>query len=143
MIAEISQDLVAKVKSIASDSFGTTTKRVGLAVGARKNDPLMDDTPKPAAWVIFIGDQNVDGAAQGTCQAMIQYNFIVKVVVDYANEKDLIDNQYPLLTEIIKAISGQGGPLGSQRWKYEGQTIDELTSSRLVFDQRYSITAVV
>lgn len=141
MIAEIAQDLVTKIK--ASTSFGTTTKRIGLAAGAKGMDPMMEKAARPAAWVIFVGDENLATGDQGECGANVKLNFIVKVIVDYSTEADLIDNQYPLFEEVINLVHGQSGPLGAKRWKYEGQSIDELTGSRMVFDQRYSIVTIL
>lgn len=143
MIAESAQDLVAKVKSIASNKFGTTTKRVGLAIGGKSIDPLIEKSPRPLAWIIFTSDENLDTDDQGVCGSYIKLNFVVKLLIDYTNETDLLTNQLPLLEEVINAVGGQQGPIGSKRWKYEGQSMDELTATRLVFDQRYSIITIL
>lgn len=141
MIAEIAQDLVTKIKT--SNKFGATVKRVGLAAGAKGMDPMMEKAARPAVWVIFVGDENLEAGDQGDCGANIKLNFIVKVIVDYSTESDLIDNQYPLFEEVINSVHGQSGPIGAKRWKYEGQSLDELTGSRMVFDQRYSIVTIL
>lgn len=143
MIAEIAEDLIAKIKATPSNKFGTTTKRVGLAAGAKGMDPMMEKAARPAAWVIFVGDENLDTGDQGDCGANLKLNFIVKVIVDYNTESDLIDNQYPLFEEVINAVHGHSGPIGAKRWKYEGQSLDELTGSRMIFDQRYSIVTIL
>ena len=144
MIAETAQDLITRVKAITSNKFGVSVKRVGLAAGGTAIDPTMEKVEYPAAWVIYVSDQTVDPSDQGSCGgAMVKLNFVVKIIVNYDNEKDLIDNQYPLLVEVIRAVNGQQGPTQSKRWKYEGQSIDELTSNRIVFDQRYSISTIL
>lgn len=144
MIASLATDLITRVKGIASNKFGTTVKRVGLAAGGTDIDPTMEQVEYPASWVIYVSDQNLDPSDQGTCGgALVKVSFVVKIIVNYDNEKDLIDNQYPLLTEVVKAVNGQQGPTQSKRWKYEGQSIDELSANRIVFDQRYSIVTVL
>lgn len=143
MIGELSTDLLTAAKSIASNKFGTTTKRVGLAVGAKSIDPTLQKVQLPAAWIVMIGDQNQSNLDQGECPSFIKTEFIIKVFMDYTTETDLITNQYPLLEELINTINGRQGPVGAKKWKYEGQTLDELTGNRVVFDQRYSIVAAL
>lgn len=143
MIAELSTDLLTAAKSITSNKFGTTTKRVGLAVGAKSIDPTLQKVQTPAAWVVYIGDQNQSNLNEGECPAFLRAEFIIKVFMDYTTEADLIANQYPLLTELINTINARQGPAGSKKWKYEGQTLDELTGNRIVFDQRYSIVVAL
>lgn len=143
MIAEITQDLVTKIKAITSNPFGTPVKRVGLAAGAKGMDPMMERVDRPAAWVIFIGDEQLDTNLEGSCGASLKLNFVVKIIMDYATEADLVTNQYPLLETVINAVHGMDGILGTKRWKYEGQTLDELTGNRMVFDQRFSIVTIL
>ena len=138
MIAEYAQDLVTKLKTIPA--FGTTVKRVGVAVGAREIDPTLEKVERPAAWVIFVGDEPISSG--NPCASSLKLNFVVKVLLDYGTESELIAAQFPLLEELISTVSGKEGPLMA-KWKYEGQMIDELTKDRMVFDQRYSIVAVV
>lgn len=141
MISELATDLNTAVKSIASGGFGTAPVRVGLAVGAKAVDPTMQKVPTPAAWIVFTGDTNLSTEEQGECFTSTKMEFIVKVFLEYDTELDLITNQYPVLNEVITTVNGRQGPNGSKRWKYEGQTLDELTGNRVVFDQRYSIIA--
>lgn len=143
MIADLSSDLITATKSIASAKFGTAPIRVGLAVGAKSIDPTLQKIALPAAWVVFIGDQNQSNLDQGECPAFVKTEFVIKVFLEYSTESDLITNQYPLLEELITTINARQGPAGSKKWKYEGQTLDELTGNRIVFDQRYSIVAAL
>lgn len=141
MIGELAQDLVDRIKAIPSQKFGASVPRVGLAVGGKNIDPLVTIADRPCAWVIYVGDENLD--EDESCGPFIRFNFIVKVIIDYSNGNDLITTQFPLLEEIVSQLNGVKGPLGAKSWRYEGQTLDELTGERMVFDQRYSITAIV
>lgn len=143
MISLLASDLLTAAKSVQSNKFGTVVKRVGLAAGAKGMDPTMSKVQTPAAWVVFIGDQNQSISNEGECPTFTKLNFIVKVFMDYTTEADLITTQYPLLVEVITTINGRQGPVGSRKWKYEGQTLDEMTGNRVIFDQRYSIVAAL
>lgn len=138
MISDIAEDLITKIKTVT-----VLNNRVGLAVGGKVVDPLMEKVPKPAVWVIYMGDEAQTEQDQGYCAPFIKMSFVVKVFVDYTNEKDLLDNQFPLLEDIINAVNGKSGITGAKNWKYEGQTIDEVASNRLVFDQRFSVVTVL
>lgn len=141
MIAELATDLQTKIKSIASGKLGTTPVRVGLAAGATSIDPFMEKVQLPAVWVVYVGDVQPDPDPLGKCGATVVAQFVVKVLLEYKNEKDMVDNQYPLLREIANQVNGQMGPPGAMRWKYTGQTLDELTGNRMVFDQQFSIVS--
>lgn len=138
MIAELAQDLITNLKTVTA-----LNNRVGLAVGGRTIDPLMEKVIKPACWVIYMGDETINETDEGQCVLYTRMNFVVKVLVDYASELDLITNQYPILENIISAVNATTGPIGSKKWKYEGQSVDEIASNRLVFDQRYSIVTTI
>lgn len=143
MISELATDLLSKIKALPSGKLGTGPVRIGLAVGATAIDPFMEKVTLPAAWVIFTGDQTNSADQQGMCGGTVVASFIVKVFVDYISEKDLLDTQYPLLREIAKQVNGTQGPVGSMRWKYDGQTLDEISGNRVVFDQRYSVVTIL
>ena len=112
MISQLSQDLLNKIKAIPSGKLGTSPVRAGLAVGATSIDPFMEKVQLPAVWAVYVGDVQLDGDPQGKCGATVQAQFVVKVFVEYTSEKDLVDNQYPLLREIANQINGQMGPAG-------------------------------
>ena len=143
MIDTLATDLLTKIKALPSGDLGTAPVRVGLAVGATSIDPFMEKVTLPACWVVYVGDVSANQSQQGQCGETVISQFVVKVFVQYTTETDLLANQYPLLHDIAKQINGQQGPVGSMRWKYEGQTLDELTGNRAVFDQRYSIVAML
>lgn len=137
MIGELAQDLVDRLKAIPE-----LDSRVGLAVGGRDKDPLMTKVPLPAVWVVYRGDETLDDTTRGRCVVTVRTSFVVKVLVEYKNETDLIDVQFPFVESIIKALNGKTptGLLTTTGWKYEGQTIDEIETNRLVYDQIYSTT---
>lgn len=139
MISELGQDLLNKIKAIPSQKLGTNPVRVGLAVGATSIDPFMEKVQLPAVWAVYVGDNNNNGSQQGQCGEMLTAQFVVKVFIQYTTEKDLLDNQYPLLREIAQQINGQAAPIGAMKWRYDGQSLDEMTGNRVVFDQRYSV----
>ena len=58
MISDIAADLVTKIKGVAA-----LGNRVGLSVGGRDIDPLLDNLPRPANWVLYTGTRNLDGEA--------------------------------------------------------------------------------
>lgn len=142
MISELATDILNKVKNGTSTSFGNP-KRVGMASGGKNLDPLMTKSIRPACWIVFLNDQNVDAQDnQGSCGSMFKYTFVVKILLDYSTEEDLLTNQLPVLEAVQLAVNGQQGPIGSRKWLYEGQTIDELSANRMVYDQTYTIYAI-
>jgi phage gp37-like protein len=139
MIAEMTQDLIDKLKEIAPNPFGTTPTRVGLAVGGKNSDPMMVKVDRPAAWVMFVGDENIDPTERKiTCNPVVRHNFIVKIIIDYTTESDILAEQYPILDAVRTAIHASTGVKGST-WRYDGQQLEELTD-RMIYEQRYSLT---
>lgn len=142
MIGELAADLVTKIKTVAS--FGTApNQRVGLTVGGTQSDPLLSSVQMPAAWVIFVGDQVQELNDQGECGPYVRFNFAVKVLVDNTSETSLTSINMPLLEEIISVVNAQTSIVGAKKWRYEGQSINEISGQRLVFEQRYSVTAIL
>ena len=143
MISDVASDLITKIKDIPDGVLGTSPIRVGLAAGGTVLDPFMEKTTLPAVWCVFVGDNSTDAGPQGQCASTVVLNFIVKVFIKYDTEKGLLDTQLPLLHDIVKQVNGTPGPKGCMKWKYGGQTLDELTGNRIVFDQRYSIVSIL
>jgi len=129
----VTQDLVDTVKAVASFS-----NRVGLAVGGQEIDPINRDLTRPAAWVIYIGDDFVSGNTMNPCNTLIKLNFIVKILIDYDSEANLISTHLPLLHEVAQAVQG-GEPAPGSKWLYEGQGLEALEPDRMVWNQQYSI----
>ena len=139
MIGDLAQHLLTQLGTVSE--FGT---RIGLAMGAKKIDPLMVTIPVPATWVIFRGDDPLTENVQNRGPAPVRSNFIIRVLVDYAGDSDLILAQYPLLESVITAINGTTPTAvpGCSGWKFEGSTIDEINDNRLGYDLLFSTTFV-
>lgn len=132
MIGSIASDLVTQIKTVSA-----LGNRVGLVVGGTEIDPINRNITLPAVWVIFVGDEAVSDTQFNKSQS-IKLNFVVKVLMDYSNESDLVDTQFTLLEDVIKAVRGGIPSVGAKNWRYNGQTLDEMTPERLVWDQSYS-----
>ena len=126
------QDLITRVKSVSSFS-----NRVGLTVGGQDIDPINRDIVLPAAWVVYVGDDLVEGSSMNPCSTLLKVNFVVKILVDYSDETTLAATSFPLLHEVVQAVQG-GVPVPGGKWLYEGQGLTEL-SERMVWDQSYSV----
>lgn len=142
MIGELAANLVTKIKQVTSLGVAPN-QRVGLTVGGTESDPTLSSVQMPAAWIIFVGDQAIDANDQGDCAPYIRYNFAVKVLVDNTSESALTSISMPLLEEIISVVNSQASVVGAKKWRYEGQSIDEISGQRLVFEQRFSVTAIL
>lgn len=130
-ISTAATDLITKVKTVAA-----LNQRVGITSGGSKNDPEMIQAPRPSAWIVFTGDVNTS-PGQPACEASLQLTFIVKVLLDYKNDTDILTNQLPILSQIQKTVHGSTAPNG-MKWQYNGQSIEEMTD-RLVYAQQYSL----
>ena len=133
-ITTIAQHLVDTVGAVSA--FGG---RVGLAVGGQEIDPINRELTRPAAWVIYIGDDFVSGSQINPCSTVVKLNFIVKILVDYDNESNLISTHLPLLHDVVQAVQGEE-PVTGMKWLYEGQGLEALDSDRMVWNQQFSIT---
>jgi len=131
-IGIIAQDLVDRVKAITEFSG-----RVGLAVGGQEHDPINRELTRPAAWVIYVGD-DLEDAAMNPCVEFIKVNFIVKVLVDYDDEATLVSTHFPLLHNVVREVRGNE-PVPGSPWLYEGQVLEALDSDRMVWAQNYSV----
>ena len=129
------QDLVDRVKAISS-----LEGRVGLAVGGQEIDPINRDLGLPGAWVIYVGDTLIDVSEMNPHHEFIKADFVVKVLVDYDNESNLISTHLPLLHEVVQAIRGNNPTLlPGSKWLYEGMGLESLEPTRMVWAQNYSI----
>ena len=129
------QDLVDRVKAVSS-----LGGRVGLAVGGQEIDPINRDLALPGAWVVYVGDTLVDASEMNPHFEFIKADFVVKVLVDYDNEANLISTHLPLLHEVVQSIRGNNPTLlPGSKWLYEGMGLESLEPSRMVWVQNYSI----
>lgn len=146
MIAEIAADLVARVKSVPALAASAS-----LSLGGHGTDPALLKIPLPAAWVRYEGD-SVDEAPYSTSsgggmaiipesQLMLCMASVI-IYLPYISEADMIDNQYPLLEEVIHAVHAQEAP-SFYRWRYFGQKIALVANDRMAFQQRYTLEMVI
>jgi len=132
-IALISQDIVDRLKTVSEFN-----NRVGLAVGGKDIDPFNRDLQRPAAWAVYVGDDNESETTMNPCSSLIRLNFIVKILVDYGTEAALISTHLPLLHTTVSAIQG-GEPIKGSKWVYEGQGLEAIEPERTIWAQQYSI----
>lgn len=138
MISTLATDLLTKLKTITA--FGTAPSRVGLTIGGKTLDPIMENIAKPACWVIFTGDTNGNqNKLPSTCNKELTYTFIIKIVIDYKTDNDLITNQFPVLEQTVSALHGTKVGSTFNQWRYIGQVVEEITDKRVVFNQTYTI----
>jgi hypothetical protein len=135
MIGDLTKNLINTISTVTALSG-----RVGAKVGGTGTDPTMSEAPVPFAWVIFGGDNPVGDTENGKNYQQILYTFTVVVVISYeTTETDLLDNKFAVLEDIQTAVRGTQGHIYSDLWKYEGQELQEIYPSRLVYQQTYSI----
>lgn len=138
MIGTLATDLLTKLKTITE--FGTTTPRVGLTIGGKTLDPIMENITKPACWVVFTGDANTNqDRLPNACNKTLSYSFVVKIVIDYKTDNDMINVQFPVLEDVVSTIHGTKVSGRSDMWRYIGQALEEITDKRVVFNQTYTI----
>lgn len=129
IIETATQDLVDRVKAIPE--FGG---RVGLAIGGTDIDPINRDLEQPFAWVFFTNAAVIDGSKISTKFASIAYSYIIKVVIDYGSESELISTGLPVLEKTISTIKGnQINGLAMQSWSFDGMTLEDFDKDRMVW----------
>lgn len=135
-IGQLMADITAKIKTVSA-----LNGRVSFVAGGRPGDPTMRKAPIPCAWPVYAGDSS-QATKQNLPHTPVQHEVMVKVILAYTNsEADMANIQYPVLQEIIKAVTE--GTIDSikgtcTRWSYSGQSIEEI-DDRLVYVQRYSV----
>lgn len=131
----ITQDIVDKVKAITEYSG-----RVGLAVGATDIDPINRDLTRPAAWIVFTGIPVIDSSQVSTVNVSVTYSYIVKVLIDYGLESELIATHFPLLEKTVDTIKGSGiNNLPFHDWSFNGMSLESLDADRMVWVINFSI----
>jgi len=134
-IALISQDLVDKLKTVTE-----LQSRVGMALGGTNNDPFNRGLPLPAAWPVFVSLGVSDQSKISTKFVGVEYNYIVKLLVEYGTEDEIISIHLPLLENVVETIKGSEiNGLPMHAWSYDGMTMESLDADRLVFDLSFSI----
>ncbi len=133
-ITSISQDLVAKVKTITAFE-----SRVGLAVGGQEIDPINRTLPHPAAWCIFTGISVIDAVTPANKTVAISYNYLVKVLIDYDTEQQMAVTDFPILEDTMNAVKGtQIAGLGFHEWRFGGMILESLEPARMVWVLTFS-----
>jgi hypothetical protein len=124
------------------DSVKSVTElgnRVGLEVGGKDIDPVNKNLTRPAAWVIYVGDDVEESNDRSPCGTLVRLNFVVKVLIDRDNEATQISTNLPLLHKVVSAVRGTDPLSSGSKVVYEGQVLEELTNERMVWEQNYSI----
>ena len=133
-IDKITQDIVDKIKAIQEYSG-----RVGLAVGGTDIDPINRDLPRPASWVVFTGMTVTDAVDPATKTVSVSYNYVVKILVDYSNESQLISTDFPILENTISAVKGTNiNGLAFHTWSFTGLSLESLDADRMVWVANFS-----
>lgn len=135
-IATIAQSLVDRIKTVPEFE-----NKVGFMIGGTQNDKFNRDLQAPSAWVVYVGDQIEEEPDMYSCKEKIRLLFDVRIVVAKISEEDIITEQLPLLHETVEAVLGQE-PVPGGHWSYDGQGLITM-ESRLVWNQRYSITTIL
>lgn len=133
MIADVMESAKDIVKSVvALDS------RAGLAA-MHYSDPTMRKAPIPCAWVIYAGMSNQSTETTGVPGVIEKnYDIIVKVLLSYNTESDLLDIQYPVLDAIrIAMTTTKIDTPACQYFKFEQEILEEI-DDRLVYNMRFS-----
>lgn len=135
MIGELAQNLINSISTVTA-----LGGRVGAVVGGTATDPTMSEAPVPFAWVVFGGDQPVGDIENGKYYQQIKYSFSVVCAIEYGqSETDLLTSQLSVLEAIQMAVRGTQGHKHSDLWEYEGQELQTVFPSRLVYNMQFSI----
>lgn len=130
-LAEAAKDIVKDVTELNS--------RAGLAA-MHYSDPSMRNAPIPCAWVLYVGMSNNNAEPRGIPGvADVTQEIVVKILLAYNTESDLLNIQYPVLDAIREAMIStkiDASP-SCEYFKFEQETLEEI-DDRLVYVQRYS-----
>ena len=136
MIAELAQNLIDKVKTVAS-----LGNRVGMAAAGGITDPSMKSVPLPAAWLLFEGDAVDGGGNNGHRSEDINFRFTLAVMVSYRDQTDLINTPLPTLEAIARSVSGKDSTDFALRWSYQGAQLVDVFDDRLVYELSFMVSA--
>jgi hypothetical protein len=135
IVPALAQDLYEKLNSVPS-----LAGKVGLTTGGKQHDPALANMPLPGAWAVLTSLTAAGPKLPITpkTQAM-QCGFSIMLFVAYGTQSDLVNNQYPIIAQVIAAISGQEAPTGV-RWAFEDMKAILINPDRLGYELRFSIT---
>lgn len=137
MIAQAVQQLYTLLQAVPQLSTS-----IGLVIGGKAPDPGLTKVPLPAAWVLHDGAQNTQDMrmAQVPLNITTQLAYVVMLYVPYTSQQDLIDNQLPLLEQVITAVHGQTAPTG-QRWFWRRSKLVLINPDRLAYHISFELDA--
>jgi hypothetical protein len=135
IIPVLAQDIYEKLNSVPS-----LAGKVGLTTGGKQHDPSLANMPLPGAWAVLtsLTAAGPKPPIVPKTQAM-QCGFSVMLFVAYGLQSDLVANQYPIISKVIAAVSGQEAPTGV-RWCFEDMKAILINPDRLGYELRFSIT---
>lgn len=143
MTALLAADLLAKVRTITA-----LENRTSLSIGGRSEDPGLVKIPLPAAWVTNKSTEPDErdyshGPTSGFIGADISMaTWCVTTFIQYTDDADLINVQFPMLDAIVAAVHGTDGPDGSMQWRDAGRRIALVYPDRMAYEQRFTITLI-
>lgn len=133
----IAADLVAKLKTVPE-----LEGRVGLAVGGTDIDPINRDLKRPACWAVFTGLQVLDDSQISTQSVSTVYSFVVKILIDYGTESDLVGVHFPLLETIVESVKGtEITDLPFHSWSFNGLVMESLDADRQVWTMSLTVAS--
>lgn len=138
MIADFTQDLIDRVSAVP-----VLAGKVGTMISGTDLDPLMLQAPAPFAYIIFSGDDPVNGEQAGRKYQQVKLVFTVAVFQDYTDVTKLMTEVFPTLDAVAASVRGYIGTSTNLIWKYEGQRLTLRGQGRIVYEQQYSIIATL
>lgn len=133
MIAEITNNLVDKIKGVAA--FGG---RVAATLGGTEADPTLVNIQSPCAWVLFQSSQNRDKPAQKW--QVMRLNFSVVLFLQYGEgETDFVDTQLKLIDDVSQAVRGKTSSDSQQAlWEVNGFELVNVEPNRMTYQMSFS-----
>jgi len=133
VIAEVTNNLVTKIKSVAA--FGG---RVAATLGGTEADPTLVNIATPSAWVLFQSSQNSDKPAQKW--QVMRLNFSVVLFLQYGEgETDFVDTQLKLIDDVSQAVRGKTSSDSQQAiWEVNGFELVNVEPNRMTYQMSFS-----
>lgn len=134
-IADLANDLLTKV---STTSIGNN---VGIAAGAKGNDPSMRKATKPSAWIVYTGSQNNATTTFPNCNTPVINRFAIITIVAYGTQTEMLSTNYPYLDEVVDAIHNVASDITGfgESWNWDSTTLDSIDKDRLVYNINVSI----
>lgn len=138
-LSAAANDLYTKIQAIPALAAST-----GLTVGGREPDPGLTQIPLPAAWILLsqFDNENLGSLLnRPPTVANVRALYGVMLYLPYKSQSDLIDNQLPLLEQVISAIQGTAiaNTGASQRWSLQSGKLVLLNTDRLGYHLAFEL----